>query len=459
MTRFADLHFPGAPRMVVEPPGPKASALLKLQEKYESAAGLYPKSLPLALAEAKGSTVKDVDGNLFLDFYAGISVLNFGHANPMILKAAEAQLRRLAHSLDFPHEARLELIRALIETAPGRLRNASRILFGSPTGSDAVESALKLARHHRNRYAVISFEGAYHGQTAASLAVGSQSRPKTSLPPLVAETHFLPYPYCYRCPFGKGTDGGNGCCMEPERNLERILDDPYSGVPEPAAVILEPVQGEGGIVDAPVEFLREVRRITEEREIPLIVDEIQAGLGRTGDLYSCEAAGITPDLMPIAKSIGGGLPLSALVVRPDLDAWEPGAHVGTFRGNLVGMAAGLAALQFLEQERLLDHVKEMGGRLRKRLAELAEEHEFVGDVRGRGLMLGMELVKDRRTKEPWKEGVQALQLECLRRGLIVWKAGRFGNVLRLLPPLVTTEDQIDRGADILAEAADAIRPP
>jgi diaminobutyrate-2-oxoglutarate transaminase len=458
MSRFADLHFPGAPHMVVEPPGPKAAALLSLQEKYESAAVLYPKSLPLALAEGKGSTVKDVDGNLYLDFYAGISVLNFGHANPVILKAAEAQLRRLTHSLDFPHETRLELIRTLIETAPGRLRNDSRVLFGGPTGADAVESALKLARHHRNRYAVISFEGAYHGQTAGTLAVGSQTRPKTNLPPLVAETHFLPYPYCYRCPFGKGADGGKGCCMEPERNLERILSDPYSGVPEPAAVILEPVQGEGGIVDAPLDFLREVRRITEERGIPLIVDEIQAGLGRTGDMYSCEAAGITPDLMPIAKSIGGGLPLSALVVRPDLDAWEPGAHVGTFRGNLVGMAAGLAALQFMDREKLLDYVKEIGGLLKRRLSELAEEYDFVGDVRGRGLMLGMELVKDRQSKEPWKDGTRDLQMACLRRGLIVWKAGRFGNVLRLLPPLVTTKEQIEKGADLLGEATATLHP-
>jgi diaminobutyrate-2-oxoglutarate transaminase len=458
MSRFADLHFPGAPHMVVEPPGPKAAALLSLQEKYESAAVLYPKSLPLALAEGKGSTVKDVDGNLYLDFYAGISVLNFGHANPVILKAAEAQLRRLAHSLDFPHETRLELIRTLIETAPGRLRNGSRVLFGGPTGADAVESALKLARHHRNRYAVISFEGAYHGQTAGTLAVGSQTRPKTSLPPLVAETHFVPYPYCYRCPFGKGVDGGKGCCTEPERNLERILSDPYSGVPEPAAVILEPVQGEGGIVDAPLDFLREVRRITEERGIPLIVDEIQAGLGRTGDMYSCEAAGITPDIMPIAKSIGGGLPLSALVVRPDLDAWEPGAHVGTFRGNLVGMAAGLAALHFMDREKLLDHVKEIGGLLKRRLSELAEEYDFVGDVRGRGLMLGMELVKDRQSKEPWKDGTHDLQMACLRRGLIVWKAGRFGNVLRLLPPLVTTKEQIEKGADLLAEATATLHP-
>ena len=458
MTRFGDLHFPGAPRIEVKPPGPKARALLALQEKYESAAVLYPKSLPLALEEAKGSTVRDVDGNLYLDFYAGISVLNFGHSNPAILKAAEAQLRRLTHSLDFPHETRLELIRTLIETAPGRLRNASRVLFGSPSGADAVESALKLARHHRNRYAVISFEGAYHGQTVGALGVGAQTRAKAGLPPLAAETHFAPFPYCYRCPFGKGVDGGNGCCMEPARNLERLLSDPYSGVPEPAAVILEPVQGEGGIIEAPTEFLREVRRITEERGIPLIVDEIQAGLGRTGDLYSCEASGITPDLMPVAKSIGGGLPLAALVLRPDLDAWEPGAHVGTFRGNLVAMAAGLAGLRFLEREKLLDHVKEIGTYLKRRLIEMADAHEYMGDIRGRGLMLGIEFVKDRTSREPWKEGVRELQLECYRRGLLVWKAGHFGNVLRLLPPLVTTREQVEKAADLLEDVARTVRP-
>ncbi len=227
MNRFADLHFPGAPRIVVEPPGPKALALLGLQEKTESAAVLYPRTLPLALDEGRGSTT------------------------------------------------RLELIRALVETAPGGLRDQARVLFGSPSGADSVESALKLARHHRNRYAVIAFEGSYHGQTAGALAVGSQTKAKSGLPPLAPETHFAPYPYCYRCPFGKAAEGGDGCCMEPARHLERILTDPYSGIPEPAAVILEPVQGEGGVIEAPDEFLREVRRITEERNIPLIERERQ----------------------------------------------------------------------------------------------------------------------------------------------------------------------------------------
>ena len=458
MSRFEDLHFPDAPRIAVEPPGPKTLALLGLQEKYESAAVLYPKSLPLAIDEGRGSTVKDVDGNLFLDFYAGISVLNLGHSNPAITKAAEGQLRRLTHSLDFPHEARLQLARALIDSAPGKLRHKSRVLFGSPSGADAIESALKLARHHRNRYAVISFEGSYHGQSAGAMALGSQVKPKSALPPLAPETHFAPFPYCYRCPFGKGPDRGNDCCMEPAWHLERILTDPYSGIPEPAAVVLEPVQGEGGIIEAPLEFLREVRRITEERDIPLIVDEIQAGLGRTGDLYACEAAGITPDLMPIAKSLGGGLPLSALVVRPDLDAWEPGAHVGTFRGNLVAMAAGVAGLQFMEREKVLAHTRKTGAYLKRRLEELAEAHSYMGDVRGRGLMLGVEFVTDPRTKEPWKDGVAAFQLECFRRGLLVWKAGHFGSVLRLLPPLVTTAEQAEKGADILEDVAKTVRP-
>ena len=207
-----------------------------------------------------------------------------------------------------------------------------------------------------------------------------------------------------------------------------------------------------------MEFLREVRRITEERGIPLIVDEIQSGLGRTGDLYSCEASGITPDLMPVAKSIGGGLPLAALVLRPDLDAWEPGAHVGTFRGNLVAMAAGLAGLRFLEREKLLDHVKEIGTYLKRRLIEMADAHEYMGDIRGRGLMLGIEFVKDRTSREPWKEGVRELQLECYRRGLLVWKAGHFGNVLRLLPPLVTTREQVEKAADLLEDVARTVRP-
>ncbi|MFA5896210.1 MAG: aspartate aminotransferase family protein [Thermoplasmata archaeon] len=454
MNRFEDLHFPDAPKIVVDPPGPKTKELLQQQERYESAAVLYPKSFPLALVEGRGSTVRDADGNLYLDFFAGISVLNFGHSNPAIIEAAEAQLHRLTHTLDFPHATRLALIRKIIETAPGRLRNASRVLFGSPSGADAVEAALKFARHHTKRHAVVSFEGSYHGQTAAAMAVSSTKRYRAGLPPLVPETHFLPYPYCYRCPFGEEPEG---CGLACARHLERVLKDPYSGIPDPAAVILEPIQGEGGIVDAPPDFLREVRRITEEMGIPLIVDEIQSGLGRTGDMYACEEAAITPDLMPIGKSLGGGLPLAACVLREEYDAWEPGAYVGTFRGNLVAMAAGLAALEFMEREDLLSHVKDVGRALKNRLEELAESHAYMGDVRGRGLMLGVEFVKDPRTKEPWKEGVQQIQMECYRRGLLVWKAGHFGNVLRLLPPLVTTRAQVETAGDILEEAARSLQ--
>lgn len=455
MSRFEELHFPGAPKIIVEPPGPKAQDLLHQQELYESAAVLYPKSLPLVPEEACGSTLKDVDGNLYLDFFAGISVLNFGHGNAYVLKAMEGQLRRLVHSLDFPTEIRLAMIRKIIETAPGGMRNASRVLFGSPSGADAVESALKIARHHTRRHAVIAFQGSYHGQTAGAMAVGSPRRFKGGLPPLVPETHFLPFPYAYRCPLGAPPDD---CSAECIGYFERALKDPYSGIPEPAAVILEPIQGEGGVIEAPSEFLQEVRRITEELGIPLIVDEIQSGLGRTGTMYACEPAGITPDLMPIAKSLGGGLPLAACVLRKDLDAWDAGAHVGTFRGNVVGMAAGVAAFDFMERESLLDHVRTVGQALRRRLDALAEAHPYMGEVRGRGLMLGVEFVKDPDTKEPWKEGVQKFQLECFRRGLLVWKAGHFGNVLRFLPPLITTHEQVERAGDILEAAARALRP-
>lgn len=456
MSRFENLHFSRTPKILVKPPGPKTLELLRLQEKYESTAVLYPKSFPMALVEGKGSTVLDADGNLYLDFYAGISVLNFGHANPAIVSAAEAQLRRLTHALDFPNPVRLDLMRKIIEIAPGKMRERSRVLFGSPSGADAIEAALKVARHHTKRHAVIAFEGSYHGQTSGAISVSSTKRYRAGLPPLVPETHFLPFPYSYRCPFG---DSADTCGLECARYLERVLADPYSGVPDPAAVILEPIQGEGGVVEAPQEFLQEVRRITEERGIPLIVDEIQSGLGRTGRMWSCEDAGITPDLMPIAKSLGGGLPLAACVMQDGYDAWEPGAHVGTFRGNLVAMAAGLAALEFMDREDILGHVRDVGKRLRGRLEEIAEDHPYMGDVRGRGLMLGVEFVKDPRTKEPWNEGVQRLQTECYQRGLLVWKAGHFGNVLRLLPPLVTTREQVDVAADIIDEVAREIAPP
>jgi len=443
------LHYSEAPKIFVEPPGPKAKILLEKQKNLEGTAVLYPRIIPLVPDEGLGATIKDVDGNIYIDFFSGISVLNFGHSNPHILEKTIEQLKKIVHTLDFPTEAREALAERLIRISPGGLKNKSKVIFGGPTGSDAVEGAIKLAKWVTKRRAIIAFEGSYHGQTAMALNLSSGRKFKEPYIPLAPEVYFLPYAYCYRCPFKLEYPRCNIRCAD---YVEHVLEDPYSGVPTPAAIIVEPVQGEGGIIVPPEVFLQRIRKISEKYNIPLIIDEIQSGMGRTGKWFACEHYSITPDIITIAKSIGGiGLPLAGILYREDFDIWEPGAHIGTFRGNVVAMAAGVAAIDFAEEYGLLDHVEKLGTEALKYLLDFSKESKYIGDVRGKGLMIGVEFVKDKENKEPFSNFVGKLVLETFKRGIIVWKAGHYGNVVRFLPPLVITEELLMRGLEIFRE--------
>lgn len=449
MISYKDLHFQKAPYIIVEPPGPKAQKILELQKKLESSAVLYPRNIPLVPDKAKGATIKDVDGNIFIDFFSGISVLNFGHSNPYILSKTIEQLEKIAHTLDFPTLIREELVERLIEIAPGNMNKNAKILFGGPTGSDAVEAAVKLSKYITKRHSIIAFEGSYHGQTTMALAITSSKKYKELYSPLGPEVHFAPYPYCYRCPFKLVYPE---CDMKCYTYLEHIIEDPYSGVPKPAAIIIEPIQGEGGIVTPPPGYLRKVERLAKRHNIILIVDEIQTGLGRTGTWFASEHERVTPDIITMAKSIGGiGLPLSAIMYRKELDTWTPGGHLGTFRGNVVAMAAGIAAIDFANKTGLLNHVKKLGERTLKYLKDFAETSKYVGEVRGKGLMIGIEIVENKDTKKPAANITKKIQLKCFKKGIIVWKAGRYSNVIRLLPPLVITEELLEKGLDILTD--------
>jgi len=449
MSSYRDFHFQKAPYILVEPPGPKARKLLELQKELESNAILYPRHIPLVPDEARGATIKDVDGNIYIDFFSGISVLNFGHSNPLILRKAIEQLQKITHTLDFPSIAREELAKRLISIAPGDLRDNAKVLFGGPTGSDAVEASIKLAKYITKRHIILSFEGSYHGQTTMALAVTSNRKYKEIYSPLGPEVHFAPYPYCYRCPFKlKYPD----CDMRCFTYLEHILEDPGSGVPKPAAIIIEPIQGEGGIIVPPAGYLKKVEKLAKRHNVILIVDEIQSGMGRTGTWFACEYEGVNPDIITVGKSIGGiGLPLSAIIYRKELDSWIPGGHVGTFRGNVVAMAAGVEAIEFAEKTKLLSHVRKLGEQALKYLKDFAETSRCVGEVRGRGLMIGIEMVISKDTKEPATDMVKKIQTKCFKRGVIVWKAGRYSNVIRLLPPLVITEELLQKGLEILIE--------
>lgn len=443
------IHFLEAPKIVVEPPGPKAKALLKIQEELEGKAVLYPSSLPFVPDKGLGATIKDVDGNIYLDFFSGISVLNFGHSNPYILEKTIEQLKKLAHTLDFPTEYREKLVEKLVSIAPGDMKNKSRVLFGGPTGSDAVESAVKLARWITRKHTVIAFEGSYHGQTSMSLNLSSGRRFKDPYIPLSPDVYFAPYAYCYRCPFKLEYPQCDLRCLD---YLEHLIEDPYSGIPSPGAIIVEPVQGEGGIIVPPDGFLQRIRKITQEHGIPLIVDEIQSGMGRTGRWFACEHYNVTPDIVTLAKSLGGvGLPLSAIVYRRELDVWEPGAHIGTFRGNVVAMASGYAAIEFAEKTKLLDHVTKLGEEALNYLRDISQESRSIGEVRGKGLMIALELVKNKDTKEPDKEIVTKILAKLFKKGILAWKAGHYGNVIRLLPPLVITRELMMKGLEILRD--------
>ena len=317
-----------------------------------------------------------------------------------------------------------------------------------------MEAAIKLVKTATGRNAIMACSGGYHGQTHGALACMGNPGPKVS--GMMPDVHFQPYPYAYRCSMGKSV------CLECRCGdyTEAQLNDPESGVIKPAGMILEVVQGEGGAIPADRAWLQQIRRITADRAIPLVLDEVQTGWGRTGTLYAFEHAGILPDVLVLSKAIGGGLPLAVIVYRAELDVWQPGAHAGTFRGNQLAMAAGLATLRFIQSEQLCDHATSMGEVFDARLQHLALSRPYMGDVRGRGLMLGVEIVdaaKRDSLDRPVGDRALALriQAECFRRGLIVELGGRYGAVIRLLPPLVITAEQVHQVCDILSAACDA----
>ncbi|MBN1274098.1 MAG: aspartate aminotransferase family protein [Candidatus Aminicenantes bacterium] len=441
------LSFPQAPLIKTPPPGPKSRELLDFQAEYEGSAVSYPRGLPMALQRGRGATVEDVDGNIYIDFFGGAAVLNVGHSHPDVVAAALAQVSELTHSLDVPNPARRALVERLLSLLPDPLH---KVFFGGPTGSDAVESAVKLAKFNTKRYPLIAFSGGYHGMSAGALSLCSGLSFKEDFLPLIAEVHFCPYAYCYRCPFQKKPES---CNLECAHYLEVVLTDPHSGVGRPAAIIVEAIQGEGGSVVPPEDFIAFIRELCHKLEIILIIDEIQTGFGRTGKMFAFQHSGIIPDIVTFSKALGGlGFPISCIAYRKELDTLPPGKHIGTFRGNVVAYAAGRAALDFITDKNLPGHAQQLGGRVIEELKSLEKDSKSVGDIRGAGLMLGVEFVLDRSSKKPAPEVARKVRSLCHKRGLLIEIGGHYFNVARFLPPLVLTEDLADEGVRIFKEA-------
>jgi diaminobutyrate-2-oxoglutarate transaminase len=433
------------------------SPILTRQRQRESNARSYPRRLPLALRRGKGIYVEDTEGRVFIDCLAAAGTLALGHNHPVVTEAVRHSLEMELpfQTLDIMTPVKDELISQLFSMLPEQFARHARIQFCGPTGTDAVEAALKLVRTATGRKGMFAFHGAYHGMSQGALSLMGNLGPKQPLDGVLGLAQFMPYPYSYRCPFGMGGAAGEAAGLA---FIENALTDPESGVLPPAGVILEPVQGEAGVIPAPLGWLQKLRELTTRAKVPLILDEVQTGMGRTGRYFDFLHADILPDVLVLSKAIGGGLPLSVVVYHEQLDVWQPGAHAGTFRGNQLAMATGLATLRHIESERLDLHAAAMGERFRSHLAHIQRETSFVGEVRGRGLMLGLEIVAPGAPatmagkEPPNRDAALGIQQECLRRGLIVELGGRAGATVRLLPPLIISPDEVDTVAEILRAA-------
>ena len=419
---------------------------LNRQSEFESNVRSYPRKLPLAIAKAKGAWITDVEGKEYLDCLAGAGTLALGHNHPEVLESIQSVITSglPLHTLDLTTPLKDEFSSYLLSLLPGEGKDYC-LQFTGPSGADAVEAALKLAKKATGRSGIISFSGGYHGMTHGALSVTANLSPKEAVDGLMPEVQFMPYPHLYRCPFGLGGEAGVKAISY---YFENLINDVESGVRKPAAVILEAVQGEGGVNPAPVEWLQRIRKVTEEHGILLILDEVQAGFARTGKFFAFEHAGIEPDIIVMSKAVGGSLPLAVLGIKKKIDVWSPGHHTGTFRGNQMAMATGLTTLKILKQENIAQQVAERGEWLSGELRALQKRYPVIGQVRGPGLMIGIEIVDPSKAQDamgcyPADGELSALlQKKCFENGLILERGGRDGCVLRLLPSLLITKEEL-----------------
>jgi 4-aminobutyrate aminotransferase len=425
-------------------PGPKAKALIDRDKAFVSPS--YTRGYPLVIERGTGATVEDVDGNVFLDCAAGIAVNSTGHAHPEVVQAVTEQAGKFLHmsGTDFYYEPQVRLAEELAAIVP--INGGVRSFFGN-SGTEAVEACIKLSRYATGRENIIAFLGGFHGRTMGSLSLtASKAIQRRGFGPLMPGVYHAPYADCYRCPIGLEP---KTCAAECLDFIDHQLFVHLVSPDEVAAIVVEPIQGEGGYIVAPDQFLQKLRELTKPYGILLVADEVQSGMGRSGRMFAIEFSGVEPDMVAIAKGIASGLPLGVASARAGLMAWPPGAHASTFGGNPVSCAAALATIRLLRTQ-LMANAADVGAHMLAGLKQLADKHPLIGDVRGRGLMIGVELVRDRETKERATEERDAVVNAAFRRGLLVLGAGK--NAIRFSPPLVLTRDQADIAVRIFDEA-------
>jgi 4-aminobutyrate aminotransferase / (S)-3-amino-2-methylpropionate transaminase / 5-aminovalerate transaminase len=450
--------MPGVIRLQTEIPGPASRALL--ERRARAVPRGVPAVTPIAVAHAEGAVITDVDGNRLIDFAGGIGVVNTGHRHPAVVEAVRRQLDRFAH-VCFPvstYEPYVELAERLNQITPG---NHPKKTFLLNSGAEAVENAVKVARHFTGRPAVVCFEHAFHGRTNLAMALTSKVVPyKKGFGPFAPEVYRIPFPYCYRCLAAehRGGEPVGPCCLASREQLEQM----FAAIVDPesvAAIIMELQLGEGGFVPAPREYVSELAAFARDHGILFIADEIQTGFGRTGRMFASEHYGLVPDLVVTAKSLAGGLPLAAVTGRAEvMEAPQVGGLGGTYGGNPLACAAALAVISTMELENIPARATRMGERIRSRFCRWASRYQCIGDVRGLGAMVAMELVQSREGKRPNREMTQALLAATLERGVILLAAGTYGNTIRVLAPLTTPDEVLEEGLDVMERSLEAVAP-
>ncbi len=432
-------------------PGPKSKRMIKLRDKFIPR-GVF-NTVPSFIEKAKDAIITDIDGNDFIDFASGLATVNIGHSRREVIEALREQIDKYLHTCFhvFMYEPYVKLAKKLAEITPGRFPKKTLLVN---SGAEATENSIKVSRYYRKKSAVITFEHAFHGRTLLGMTLTSKIKPyKFGFGPFAPEVYRMPYAYCYRCPLGLNYPKCDVACLDKFYSFFKTQVDPE----EVAAIIVEPVTGEGGFIVPPREFLPRIASVCKENGIVFIADEVQTGFGRTGMMFAVNHYNLEPDVIVMAKSIASGLPLGAVTGKTEiLDAPEVGALGGTYGGNPLSCLASLQVIEIMQGNGFMEHARKVGEIINNRLAAMKEKYSIIGDSRGLGAMAAIELVRDRTTKEPAKEETAEVLRQCIRKGLVIMKAGAYDNVVRLLVPLIITEDALMRGLEILENAVKSV---